>query len=41
MDAHQTGHTDYGDYQIDSHMDSDGNIHGTVEMGGKTYHVSS
>lgn len=41
VDAHQTGHTDYGDYEIDSHMDSDGNIHGTVEVGGKTYHVSN
>jgi TM2 domain-containing membrane protein YozV len=41
VDSYQTGHTDYGDYQIDSHMDSDGNIHGTVDMGGKTYHVST
>lgn len=41
VDAHQTGHTDYGDYEIDSHMDSDGNIHGTVNVGGKTYSVSS
>ena len=41
VDAHEKGHTDYGDYEIDSHMDSDGNIHGTVDVGGKTYHVDS
>lgn len=41
VDAYQTGHTDYGDYKIDSHMDSDGNLHGTVEMGGKTYYVNN
>lgn len=41
VDAYQTGHTDYGDYQIDSHMDSDGNIHGSVNVGGKTYYVNS
>ena len=41
VDAHQTGHTDYGDYEIDSHMDSDGNIHGTVDVGGKTYEVNT
>ena len=41
VDAHQTGHTDYGDYEINSHMDSDGNIHGTVDVGGKTYYVES
>ena len=41
VDSHQKGHTDYGDYEIDSHMDSEGNIHGTVDVGGKTYHVSS
>jgi len=41
VDAHQTGHTDYGDYEINSHMDSDGNIHGTVDVGGKTYYVDS
>lgn len=41
VDSHQTGHTDYGDYEINSHMDSDGKISGTVEVGGKTYHVSS
>lgn len=39
VESHQTGHTDYGDYQIDSFMDSDGNLHGTVETGGKTYRV--
>ena len=41
VDAHQKGTTDYGSYEIDSHMDSDGNIHGTVDVGGRTYHVSS
>lgn len=41
VDAHQKGHTDYGDYEIESHMDSDGNIHGTVDVGGKTYHVDT
>lgn len=41
VEAHETGHTDYGDYKIDSYMDSDGNIHGDVEVGGQTYHVSS
>ena len=41
VDSYQKGHTDYGDYEIDSHMDSEGNIHGTVDVGGKTYHVSS
>lgn len=41
VDAHQTGHTDYGDYEINSHMDSDGKVSGTVEVDGKTYHVSS
>jgi len=41
VDSHQTGHTDYGDYEIDSHMDSDGNIHGTVDVGGKTYYVDT
>lgn len=41
VDSHQKGHTDYGDYEIDSHMDSEGNLHGTVDVGGKTYHVSS
>lgn len=40
VESHQTGHTDYGDYKIDSYMDSDGNMHGTVDMGGQTYHVS-
>ena len=41
VEAHETGHTDYGDYKIDSYMDSDGNLHGDVEVGGQTYHVSS
>ena len=41
VDSHQSGHTDYGDYEIDSHMDSNGNLHGTVNVGGQTYHVSS
>ena len=39
VDARQTGHTDYGDYEINSHMDSDGNIHGTVDIDGDTYYV--
>ena len=41
VESHQKGHTDYGDYEIDSYMDSNGNIHGDVEVGGQTYHVSS
>jgi ribosomal protein L40E len=41
VESHQSGHTDYGDYQIDSYMDSNGNLHGTVDVGGQTYHVSS
>ena len=41
VESHQTGHTDYGDYQIDSYMDSDGNLHGTVDVGGQTYHVNN
>lgn len=41
VESHQTGHTDYGDYQIDSYMDSNGKIHGTVDVGGHTYHVST
>lgn len=41
VESHQTGHTDYGDYKIDSYMDSNGNLHGTVDVGGQTYHVSS
>ena len=41
VESHQTGHTDYGDYRIDSYMDSDGNVHGTVDVGGHTYHVNS
>lgn len=41
VESHQTGHTDYGDYKIDSYMDSNGNMHGTVDVGGRTYHVSS
>ena len=41
VESHQTGHTDYGDYKIDSYMDSEGNIHGDVEVGGQTYHVSN
>lgn len=41
VDAHETGHTDYGDYEINSHMDSDGHIHGTVDVGGKTYYVEN
>ena len=40
VESHQTGHTDYGDYRVDSYMDSSGNIHGTVDVGGRTYHVS-
>ena len=39
VESHQTGHTKYGDYQIDSYMDSDGNVHGSVQTGGKTYRV--
>lgn len=39
VESHQKGHTKYGDYQIDSYMDSDGNIHGTVESGGVKYTV--
>ena len=41
VESHQKGHTDYGDYQIDSYMDSDGKMHGDVEVGGQTYHVSN
>lgn len=41
VESHQKGTTDYGDYQIDSYMDSDGKVHGTVDVGGKTYHVSN
>ena len=41
VESHQTGHTSYGDYKVDSYMDSSGNIHGTVDVGGRTYHVSS
>lgn len=41
VESHQKGHTDYGDYEIDSYMDSNGNIHGDVEVGGQSYHVSS
>lgn len=41
IESHQTGHTDYGDYQIDSYMDSDGNVHGTVDVGGRTYYVNT
>lgn len=39
IESHQKGSTDYGDYQIDSYMDSNGNLHGTVDVGGKTYYV--
>ena len=41
VESHQTGHTDYGDYQVDSYMDSNGNLHGTVDVGGHKYYVSS
>lgn len=41
VDSYQKGHTDYGDYEINSHMDSDGKVHGTVNVGGKTYYVDS
>lgn len=41
VESHQTGHTDYGDYKVDSYMDSNGNIHGTVDVGGQTYHVNN
>ena len=41
VDSYQKGSTDYGDYEINSHMDSDGNVHGTVDVGGKTYYVDS
>ena len=41
VEAHETGHTSYGDYKIDSYMDSEGNLHGDVEVGGRTYHVSN
>lgn len=40
VESHQTGHTEYGEYQVDSYMDSDGNVHGTVDVGGRTYEVS-
>lgn len=41
VDSYQKGSTEYGDYEINSHMDSDGSIHGTVDVGGKTYYVDS
>lgn len=39
VEAHTTGSTKYGDYQIDSYMDSDGNVHGKVKTGGHTYYT--
>ena len=40
IESHSTGKTKYGnDYQIDSYMDSDGNVHGSVNIDGKTYTV--
>ena len=40
VESHATGTTKYGnDYQIDSYMDSNGNIHGSVNIDGKTYNV--
>lgn len=40
VESHSTGKTKYGnDYQIDSYMDKDGNIHGSVNIDGKTYNV--
>lgn len=40
VESHATGKTKYGnDYQIDSYMDSDGNVHGSVNIDGKTYTV--
>ena len=41
VESHQKGHTDYGDYKIDSYMDSNGKMHGDVEVGGQSYHVSN
>ena len=37
IESHSSGHTKYGDYQMDSYMDSDGNIHGSANIGGKSY----
>ena len=39
VESHSSGHTKYGDYQMDSYMDSDGNIHGTANIGGHTYTI--
>lgn len=39
VEAHQKGYTEYGEYEINSYMDSEGNIHGTVTTGGHTYYV--
>ena len=39
IEAHQKGTTEFGDYEVNSYMDSDGNIHGTVTTGGYTYYV--
>ena len=41
VESHQKGTTDYGDYQIDSYMDSNGNVHGSVKTGGQTYYVNN
>ena len=37
IESHSSGHTKYGDYQMDSYMDSDGNIHGSANIGGQSY----
>lgn len=39
VEAHQKGTTKFGDYEVNSYMDSEGNIHGTVTTGGYTYYV--
>ena len=40
IESHSTGKTKYGNnYKIDSYMDSDGNVHGSVNIDGKTYYV--
>ena len=37
VESHSSGHTRYGDYQMDSYMDSEGNIHGSANIGGQHY----
>ncbi|MCQ2976887.1 MAG: zinc-ribbon domain-containing protein [archaeon] len=39
VEAHTKGSTKYGDYEIDSYMDSKGKIHGSVKSGGYSYSV--